>query len=206
VKYIILFCILASYAFGSAEKATDEDVILTGDIILTAQNIASTKTKTPKWVYDFHKEADKYHYLSKQPSLATLRSTGNGNCVAFAKLGAWYAIRAGYNCKFIAILHGEDGHMFLYATQKGENWVVSNDTHRQVDSIKDAIFRMNAFGSLIIRETNVTIGNLDSHGSEIIQVNGMFLRNPEPEGRTVIEYPSPLIDIDSPKDEYNINP
>lgn len=206
MKRIILFCLIASIALGATKEAKEEDVILTGDIILTAKNIASTKTKTPNWLHAFDKEASKYEYLSKQSSLAVLRSTGRGNCVAFAKLGAWYAIHEGYKCKFISIAHGKDGHMFLYASRDNNNWVVSNDTYRQVDSIKDAIFRMNAFGSIIMRETDVTLSNIESHGTQTLEANGIFLQNLEPNGRIRLEYPLNNTEVDNHNDnEYNIN-
>lgn len=170
----ILFCLLINIALAAQNKVTNEDVILTKDIILTAESIRYIfKTPLPKWVKKFDKEAKKYKCCAdNQSSLSKLRATGHGNCVAFAKLGAWYAIQAGYNYKFIAVANGKNGHMSLYATQDGTRWIISNKTRRAGNSVRGEIFKMDIFGGLVVMDSNLTTEDLDADNKKVIEING----------------------------------
>ncbi len=157
MKWFILFLMLASRVFAA------EEVILHGDIILAEDNIGEAfKIRKPQWAIDFEKEASRYHYEKEQPSLSRLRGTKGGNCVAFAKLGTSYAMKAGYNCKLIVIACKQSAHMFLYATGGGEHWLVSNQLCCQVDSVNMAIVKMHCLGQTIRSQHEVTTDNPDS--------------------------------------------
>jgi hypothetical protein len=198
VKHLILFFVLFSFVFGEAENTAVKDVVLTGDIELTQENIDDAfKVEFPNWVQAFDKEISdhSYEYESGQASLEVLRATKLGNCVAFAKLAAYHALRAGYECRLISIADKQGAHMFLYASSDKNSWAVSVKTYRPVNSIKDSIFRMNALGSKITRESYVTLNDLG--GQEL----GTIL----PNGRTISDSHGEFKDNDSRESEYNLS-
>ena len=62
---------------------------------------------TPQFVKDFREEVKQYSYRHPQPSLSVLRERHYGNCVSFANLGAWWAIKHGFTAKLV-VLTSED--------------------------------------------------------------------------------------------------
>lgn len=160
MRYLLWFCLLAGLAYSEPKVCSEVK------IEITAEDVAAIHDVTPQWVELFKEEAQKYTHTadnSTQPSLEVMRKTHLGDCVAFAKLGAWYALKEGYSCKFIRfVVNQEEGHMFLYATKGYESWAVSNQTAGESYSLEGTILRMGYFGTLFFVESGVTFKNLDN--------------------------------------------
>lgn len=58
---------------------------------------------TPAFVKEFRKEVEQYSYRHPQPLLEVLRERHYGNCVSFANLGAWWAIKYGLTAKLVVL-------------------------------------------------------------------------------------------------------
>lgn len=161
MRNIILFWLLYFVTWSTVEAQT----IKNDEIIITGKE-PEFKIKVPAWVraLDREMEIKNYTYNSNGPkSIAGIRDTYEGSCVAFAKLGALYALTEGWNCKFVGITDGSrTGHLFLYASHNDTHWLVSNNSRHYVYSIKDAMVRIGALNYRIISETNVTLENLET--------------------------------------------
>jgi hypothetical protein len=158
MKHLLLFFFLVNLTFGGSKTTTGIKTKI------TAEDIDALYCETPSWVRSFNEESRSYTYTPNQPSLAALRATGLGNCVAFAKLGAWHALQEGWDCKFVRFTVPKSrGHMFLYATKDYLSWAVSSRSSSEVYSVENAILRMGYFGSLFLIESNITFTNLDSN-------------------------------------------
>ncbi|MDO8492959.1 MAG: hypothetical protein Q7S19_00200 [bacterium] len=151
--------------------------IKNGEIIITG-NEPELRAKVPQWIKDFRKEVKKYDLDPKQPSLNVLRQTGRGNCEAFAKLGALYAIHSGYSCEFVIIANGNDGHIFLYVRCGDDYWSISNRVYYHVGSIDDAKCQMGAVGHRFIMKIPATLSGLNWEYRDLVYNNSAILQDP----------------------------
>lgn len=129
-------------------------------ILLWMFAVAVAVAQTPQWVKDFRDEAKVCHYELTQKSLKVLRETHRGNCVAYAKLAAWHALRAGVKCEFVRIDGGEKyTHLMLFVREPKGLWIVSNnDCYRAKEEWE---FPLGFFGWDIISRWPATEEQLD---------------------------------------------
>jgi len=90
---------------------------------------------TPQFVEDFRKEVRQYSYRHPQPSLKVLREKHYGNCVSFANLGAWWAIKHGFTAKLVVLTseNEEFAHMVCVVWEPKDSyhnkrlWIFDNE-------------------------------------------------------------------------------